>query len=623
MKKTIIKLENVWKIYKLGEVDVYALRGLNLTVKEGEFVAIIGPSGAGKSTTLNMIGCLDLPTKGKVYLDGKDVSKLSEELGVPVVPMVAIKKLGFRELIDELVKRSLEKRPHIKVDIVDYGPLLEEKIRDVEKLVSSYLPELASIYVPRWIAIKLLERDPEIEKKIAGQSNGLKIIREVNKMRQGLQEELGVDIEEYIIEKRYAKVSEILRKVLVKKRALRTTLTDLVDFIVTHRIFGIPVMLTIFYMMFQFAFTVATPLSDLIDFFFSNILYTTVQNSVLPGILKSLIADVIITGIGSILVFLPNIAFLFLALAVLEDVGYMSRAAFVVDKLMHKLGLTGKAIIPMIIGFGCNVPAVMATRTIEDENDRKTAVLINPLMSCSARLPVYLILAGAFFAGYASSIVLTVYILGVVLAVGVAVFLRKLVFKAPSSGFIMELPPYMVPMMSNIGVKTWERTKKFLFKAGTVILLGVLLTWALSVYGPNGYIGPESLENPRLMEKSWVGVLGHALEKVFWPMGWDWRAAAALFFGFIAKEVVVGTMAMLYGVGEGELPRVISTAFTPTTAYAYMAFVLIYVPCLATVAAIRGELGLKYAIITLIYEITLAYLVALTIVGLGHIMGLP
>ena len=548
-----------------------------------------------------------------------DVEKLSELLGVPVIPTIAIKGYGLDKLKEAITKTPEIKRVSRK--IVDYGDLVETKIQKIENLIKKDL-ELSAKYFPRWLAIKLLEKDKDVEEKIKSSPLADEILKQTQKSREILEKKLQKDMEEYIAEKRYETALEIAKKCLKTVKIKPTTLTDMIDFVTTHRVFGIPIMLTMLYIAFKFAFDVAAPLCDLIDWFFGTFLYDLIVNSTLPPIVKSFLGDGIVAGVGSILVFLPNIVFLFLFLAFLEDVGYMARAAFVVDKIMHKLGLTGKSIIPMILGFGCNVPAIMATRAIEDENDRKVTALVNPLMSCSARLPVYLIFAGAFFATYKGTVVLSMYVLGLILAIAMALLFRKTLFKGPSAGFVMELPPYMMPIIKNMLIKTWERSKRFLFKAGTIILIAAILIWILSITGPSGYIGIEALEDPYLLEKSWIGALGHFLEKAFSPMGWDWRAAAALFFGFVAKEVVVAAMAMLYGAsGEETLPSILTGIFTPLTAYAYMAFVLIYVPCLATLASIRSELGMKYALFALIYEILLAYFVALGIVFIGHVLG--
>lgn len=319
-------------------------------------------------------------------------------------------------------------------------------------------------------------------------------------------------------------------------------MTDVIDSILTHKVLGIPFAFSILYLLFRFAFEISAPFVDLIDVVVNGHLHDLVaSNTILPEWLASLLADGVIAGVGAVLVFLPVIAFFFLGFAMLEDMGYISRIAFLVDKLFSKFRLPGRTIIPLIIGFGCNVPGVMATRTIEDENDRKTAALIAPLASCNARLPVYLVVGAAVLGASAGLAVLSMYVLGVILALLVGFVFRRFFFKEPSSPFIMELPPYMKPTISGVAVKTWERTKRFLFKAGTVIFIGVLIVWLLTVTGPTGYLGPDHAE------ESFAGTIGKWLSStVFAPMGWDWKASVALLFGFIAKEIVIGALGVLY-----------------------------------------------------------------------------
>jgi ferrous iron transport protein B len=573
--------------------------------------------GANVIVALNMI---DLARGQGIEIDHNLLSKL---LGVPVVPTVAISGVGIEELRKTIIN-SLGKE-YRNVKIVDYGKDVEEAISKIENLIKEKLPSIAIKYTTRWLAIKLLEGDEEVIKKVKAIDGGEAVLLEVDNIRRELQEKIG-DIAIYMAERRYQKVLEIVRKVVKQVRVRKVTWTDLLDSVLTHRVLGVFPAIVILYLLFRFAFEVSAPFVDLFDVLINGYLHDWVLGlKSLPSWLSSLLADGIIVGVGTVLTFLPLIVFFFLGLAFLEDVGYMSRIAYLVDKIFTKFGLSGKTIIPLVIGFGCNVPAVMAARTIEDENERKATALIAPLASCSARLPVYLVIASAIFGAAASLATLSMYIWSILLALVVGLALRKLLFKGPSTGFVMELPPYIMPRLGIISMKMWERSKKFLYKAGTVIFLGVLIVWALSVTGPSGFLGSEALSSLSLLEKSWAGVLGKAFsDTVFKPLGWDWRASAALIFGFIAKEVVVGTMAMLYGVGEEGLAKAIAKAhaFTPLTGYAYMLFVLVYVPCVATLATIRSELGLKYALLALAYELVLAYLLALGVVGAGHLVGI-
>jgi len=569
--------------------------------------------GANVVVALNMVDLAE--SEEGIEVDAK---KLSELLGVPVVPTIAIRKYGMKELEEKLLEAIKTKA--VPKKIVDYGKDVEEEIDKLSSVIRRD-ESLSSKYDPRWLAIKLLEADEDVKAKVRASPLADELLKSADEARQKLEGKLGVRLEDYIVDMRYKKAISIadqcIRRIVVKP----VTLSDLVDMSVTHKVFGIPIMLTMVFVMFRFAFDVSVPLVDLLDWFFCGVLYDAAA-SLSPSWLASLLADGVVTGVGTVLTFIPPIAFLFLALSAFEDFGYMARAAFVVDKIMHKIKLTGKSIVPLLLGFGCNVPAIIATRPIEDEKDRIATGLVNPLMSCAARLPVYLIIAGTFFAAYVGSAVLSMYVMGIILAILMANIIRRFIIRGPSTGFVMELPPYMMPVGRNVAMKTWMRTRWFAIKAGTLILALTIIVWLLCVTGPAGYIGPEAMEDATLLETSWVGILGHSLEKIFAPMGWDWRASAALFFGFVAKEVVVSAMAILYGVEEEALSEAIVSSFTPLTAYAYMAFVLIYVPCLVTLAALKGEFGWKWMFVALVYELILAYLVALGIIQVGHLIGL-
>ena len=628
-----IKVVDLPGIYSLTAYSVDELIARNFIVEEKPDVVVCIVSAINLERSLYLalsllelgvnviidLNMVDLAEKEGYRIDYK---KLESLIGVPVVPTVATTGQGISRLKEAIVKAIHEKKAQIRV--VDYGRIVEEAISKIEEVIKDLAPELAEKYPARWIALKLLEGDSDIVGKVSKLPAGKEIIDKANQLREIIGKKIG-DPESYIVKQRYEKVLEIVKAVVEKVAALKVSMTDLLDSILTHKIVGIPFALSVIYLLFRFAFEVSAPLADLVDVAINSYLHDLVLGiHGLPDWLTSFLADGIIAGVGAVLVFLPVIAFFFLGFAILEDVGYMARVAFLVDKVFHKFNLPGKAVIPLIIGFGCNVPGVMAARAIEDENERKTTALIAPLASCNARLPVYLVIGGAVLGASAGFAVLSLYVLGIILALIVGLLLRKTLFKGVSSGFIMELPPYMMPRLSNVAIKTWERTKRFLFKAGTVIFLATVMVWLLSVTGPGGYLGPEALEDPQLIRESWVGILGQSLAStVFSLMGWDWRAAVALFFGFIAKEIVVSSMAILYGVGEEKLMDVIaeSQAFTPLTAYAYMAFVLIYVPCLATLAMVRNELGLKYAILALIYEVLLAYIVSLSIIGVGSVLG--
>jgi len=541
-----------------------------------------------------------------------DVKKLESLLGVPVVPMVATEGKGLDELKNRILE-SIDREPKL-IEYPNFEAHIKRFIRVIKRDEA-----LVKSYNPRWLAIKLLEGDDDVRGIIEKSEFRDEILRELSGVVHDFQREHD-DLELGLADERYRLAEEIVKKTVVKREE-RITFSEMLDEVLTHKYFGIPVFISVMWAVFKFTFDISAPFSDIIDLFFTW-LGDSVGAHIANDAMASFVRDGIIAGLGSVFVFLPPIAFLFFAFSWLEDSGYMARAAFVMDRMMHKFGLHGKSLIPMIMGFGCNVPAIMATRSLEDERDRLLTILVNPLISCSARLPVYALFAGAFFAGREGTIITSMYLLGITLALITAWSFRKTLFRGKPSYFVMELPPYNRPNWRTILGMTWTRTNKFLKKAGTVIFAGVVLVWLLSVMGPQGYLGSEALESGELLANSWIAVLGSALQPLFSPMGWDWKASVALLFGFIAKEIVVGTLGVLYGVGEENLAHTIavSGAFSSVSAYAFMAFVLLYMPCVATIGVIKQEAGGKWALFAVAYELMLAYLVALMIVCVGGVL---
>lgn len=434
-------------------------------------------------------------------------------------------------------------------------------------------------------------------------------------MSSKVKEMLGEDPEVFFAEKRYDFIKEMLPKVSKGVRPL--TFSDMLDKALLNKYTGIPIFLVLWWALFRFTFDVSAPFSDLIDMFFCW-LGEVASGTIINEQLSSLIDDGIIGGLGGVLVFLPPILFLFFGLSLLEDSGYLARAAFVVDRVLYKLGLHGKSFIPMLIGFGCNIPGIMATRTMDKEEDRILTTLVNPLMSCSARLPVYIMVSGAVLGVYAAAATYSMYILGIGLAVLMALLFRKIIpyFKGKPSPFILELPMYATPTLESTLIHMWERGSLFLKKAGTIILAGIIGVWFLSSY-PWG--AP--------LEETYLAMLGHALEPIFRPLGFNWMGAVALFFGFIAKEIVVGSFGILFGLEAEEPGEVIpalaeSGIFTPLTGYAFMAFTLIYIPCIATIGVIyRETASWKWTVFSVVYGLMLAYVVSFAIVGVGGLLG--
>ena len=417
------------------------------------------------------------------------------------------------------------------------------------------------------------------------------------------------DPELALVNKRYELIDQIVSRV-VRRVGPEVSLAEHLDRILLHRFLAIPIFLAVMWAIFQFSFKVSAPFMSLITLLFDQLAALARAHIAGPQ-WASLVADGICGGLGFVLSFIPPIFFLFLAIAVLEDSGYMARVAFVWDHLMSRIGLSGRAVIPLMLGFGCNVPAIMATRVIEDEQSRLITILINPLMSCSARLPVYVLIAGAFFGDFAGTAVFSMYLLGILLAILVALLLRRSLFRSEPTPLLLELPEYARPTLKNVLLHTWDRGRLFLRKAATILFAGALLIWFLSTH-------PWGVE----VADSYLGRLGRAVAPLFRPLGFPWQAVVALLSGFLAKEIVVGTFGVLYSVSsEAAIGTAIAASMSPVAAYAFMAFVLIYVPCLATIGAIKGEAGPRWAAFAVGYELVLAYLVALLIVGLGRLLA--
>ena len=414
-----------------------------------------------------------------------------------------------------------------------------------------------------------------------------------------LESIFGDESETVIADARYGFVAGLLKDVVRKPPIERVTLSDQIDMLVISRWLGLPLLLAVMYLMFQFVFRLSEPLMRWIGLGFGQL---GAIASGIGGWEGSLLAEGVIGGVGSVLVFVPPIFLLFAAISVLEDCGYMARAAFVTDKVMHKVGLHGRSFIPLVLGFGCNVPGVMATRTIENTRDRITTILINPFMSCGARLPIYVLLAGYFFTAHAGLVVFSMYAVGAAVAMLMALALRKTVLRGTSSHFVMELPPYRLPTLRGVLTHMWERGRLFLKKAGTFIFGVVVLIWVVDYFG--------ALEP-----------IGKAIAPIFAPCGFgQWEAAVSLMFGFLAKEVVVGTMGTLFAAEEGVLGQAIATqlGWGPLAALAFMVFCVLYVPCVATVATIRSETNSwKWPLFTIFYTTATAWVAATLIFQLG------
>jgi ferrous iron transport protein B len=532
---------------------------------------------------------------------GIDTNKLSVVLGIPIIETVAHKGEGMDELREAIIEARAEQGNSFAID---YDKNIEEAIETLQNQVN------IQGYPSRWVAVKLLEGDAEFLKMLENTD----IVPLVLETQAGLERRLGYDLETALVEKRYAFLAGLVKESIRRRLDLmeRLDLSDRIDRVLINRFLGIPIFLVMMWLVFQLVFTLGAPLADLIDAFMvwlGEAVSSGIQQEEGPEWLSSLISDGIIGGVGSVLVFLPNIMLLFLAIAILEASGYMARAAFVMDRLMHVLGLHGKSFIPMLLGFGCNIPGIMATRTLESEKDRILTILINPLMSCSARLPIYVLFSGVFFPHNQVLVIFSLYLLGIILAVLIARVFKGIFFKGEAAPLIMELPPYRLPTIKGALVLMWERSILFLRKAGTIIFLGVVLIWFLA-YLPFGveYASQQSL----------IGRLGSVLAPLLEPAGFGfWQAGVALSFGILAKEVVVGTLGTLYGVEEIGLTAAIQTQFTALSAYAFMVMALVYIPCLAAIATIKRETNWKWTGLAVGYSLVLGWGLAVIIYQIG------
>ena len=555
-----------------------------------------------------------------------DYIKLSQLIGVPMIPTVCRRGEGIDQLFHVIIgiyeggdflSQKGEIRSEILEDLrdwhktyvpdhefgshkeeedarprgymrhihINHGPELERSIEEVKKAISQN-EDIRHKYSTRFLSIKLLENDKEIENFISTLPNGKEIIAIRNKETLRIRKVMNEDSEQAITDAKYGFITGALKETFTDNHLEKEQTTRVIDSIVTHRIWGYPIFFLFLYIMFEGTFVLGDYPMQGIEWLVDQ-LGNLIRNNMAEGPLKDLLIDGIIGGVGGVIVFLPNILILYFFISILEDSGYMARAAFIMDKIMHRMGLHGKSFIPLIMGFGCNVPAIMATRTIEDRKSRLITMLVNPLMSCSARLPIYLVMIGAFFPNCASFMLLCIYTAGILLAVIMARIFSKFLVKGEDSPFVMELPPYRMPTSKSIMRHTWEKGAQYLKKMGGIIMIASIIIWFLGYYPQH-----DAYESVAEQQKnSYIGQIGKAIEPVIKPLGFDWKLGIGLISGVGAKELVVSTLGVLY-TNEGDVENVNLSnriPITPLVALAYMLFVLIYFPCIATFAAIRSE----------------------------------
>ncbi len=593
----------------------------------------------------------DIAKKKGLRLDENLFSRL---IGCEIVFTVGHKKEGIEALFEKIITVATGESK-IKPVQVNFGKEIEnelEKLLEIIKKDKSLTQKVSA----RYISIKLLENDKEELEHIKGSSIEQEAIYQIEESTKHLEMIFGEDVEGRIVDMRYGFIKGVVKESARQLERHKLDVSDKIDKILTNRILGLPIFAFFMWLIFKMTFTLAEKPMEWIESFFGW--FGELIGNVIPeGIINSLIVDGIIGGVGGVLVFLPNILILFIAIAILEDSGYMSRAAFIMDRIMHKFGLHGKSFIPMLIGFGCTIPAYMGCRILESKRDRLVTMHVNTFMSCGARLPVYVLFAGAFFPKEAAgNIIFIIYILGIVIAVAMAKIFSKVRFRGESAPFVMELPPYHLPTIKGILIHMWEKGKLYLKKAGTIILAVSIIMWVLMSFPKvtsyskdyykliNGIETSnqieeikenkiEDFENERATEDlsySFAGRIGKAIEPVIKPLGFDWRLGIGLFAGFAAKEVIVSTLGTVYSVGEADEESETlrdklrnDIAYSPLIAFSLMIFVLLYFPCIAAMVVFYKETkSLKEVLFQMIYTTALAYIMALIVYQGGSLLGL-
>ncbi len=613
--------------------------------------------------------------------DSFDFVSLGKMIGIPFIPTIGPSGKGIKELFEKVIEVYNDKDPSVRHIHINYGQEVEESIHNIQekiKIEENY--SVTDRISSRFIAIKLLENDTQIDRVIAGLGNSEDIISVAGKEEKRLESVYGEDCETIIADAKYGFLTGALKETYKPAKTFRRNITDIIDNVITHKYLGYPIFILFMWIMFSSTFILGQYPMDWIDrgvIFTGNLIGRIMQD----GMLKDLITGGIIGGVGSVIVYLPNILILFLFISFMEDTGYMARVAFIMDKLMHKIGLHGKSFIPLIMGFGCNVPAIMSTRVIENKNNRLLTMLINPFMSCSARLPVYILLIGAFFPKNRGTILFIIYLSGIILAVCVALILKKLLFRSEEAPFVMELPPYRMPTLRSIIKHMWYKASQYLKRIGGVILVASVIIWVLGYFPRNikfsedynmqleelntkynaviSSVSPvdpgtldkitaekqQQVENIELRmeserkEKSFIGYIGRFIEPAIRPLGFDWKMGVSLVTGIAAKEIVISTMGVIYQADNAggniseSLPGKLQNAvyengkrkgekvFTPVAAISFLMFILIYFPCIGVIAAIRKESGSPvWAVFALVYTTSLAWLVSFLIFQAGNLI---
>jgi ferrous iron transport protein B len=598
----------------------------------------------------------ELQKKGDIL----DYTSLGKLLGVPIIPTVSSKGRGIKKLFEKIIEVYENREPVVRHIHINYGTEIENSICSIQsKIKIEDNRPFTNIISARYLAIELLENDKEYSNSITRCINSLEIIQTAKKEYQKLEKLFSDPVETVITDLRYGFISGALKETLKINKVERLRKTKVIDNYLTNKYLGIPIFVFFMWLTFFTTFKLGGYPKHWMELG-TGILSELITNILPSGIVRDFFVEGIIGGVGGVIVFLPNIIILFLFISFMEDTGYMARAVFIMDKMMHKIGLHGKSFIPLFMGFGCNVPAIMATRIIESRRDRLITMLITPFMSCSARLPVYILFISAFFAKNQGSVLFLLYLLGVIFAVLSALFLKRVFFRSEEIPFVMELPPYRVPTVRSVIKHVWFRTGLYFRKIGGVILLASVIVWILSnfprtVIYSRDYSGEiAKIEKTQIsynekdvsvtelmlekksekQSKSFMGIIGRSIEPVMKPIGFDWRLSVSILSGLAAKEVVVSTLGIIFqtdkNAGKASLVEKIQTQkdsvgkplFTPLIAFSFMLFILTYFPCVGVVAAIKRESGSwKWAAFTVFYTTGIAWLLSFTVYQLGGLIS--
>ncbi len=605
---------------------------------------------------VRMVIALNMYDELQEHGDKFDHESLSRMIGTPIVPTISKTGFGIEDLFNRVIKVYEEEDPVLRHIHINYGEVLEKAIYNVRHELKQN-GNVGKSLSKRYLAIKLLEGDPKIDAFVKALPGSDSVILERDHAANEIEKLLNEDCETAFTDARYGFISGALRETFEQNKIKEATSTQIIDLFVTHKVLGFPIFILFMWVMFEATFRLGEYPKEWIESLVS-IIGDFVRSHMDEGPFKDLLVDGIIGGVGGVIVFLPNILILYLFISFMEDSGYMARAAFIMDKIMHKMGLHGKSFIPLVMGFGCNVPAIMASRTIESRNSRMITMLVNPLMSCSARLPVYVLLVGAFFPNNASVILLSLYVTGILLAVIMARIFKRTLFKEEEVPFVMELPPYRMPTGKSILIHMWEKARQYLHKMGGVILVASIIIWFLGYFPRQTEKGDiydkqiaeieQSETNPETkaetltelqhlkkiehQQNSYIGRIGQAVQPILAPLGFDWKMSVSLLTGMAAKEVVVSTLSVLY-TGEADDSQALSErlkqdrnaegqlVFTPLIALSLMLFVLIYFPCIATISAIVHEAGSwKWGIFVIVYTCALAWIVSFIVFQTGSLL---